>query len=125
MSRESDRIFLRGLTFFGFHGNIPAEAVNGQKFMVDLELRMDATRAALSDRLEDAIDYSAVYEKVSRYVKKERFNLLETLAVRLAETLLADFQQLESVVVQVRKPQAPLPGIFEDVAVSVERYRGE
>lgn len=86
---------------------------------------MDATRAALSDRLEDAIDYSAVYEKVSRYVKKERFNLLETLAVRLAETLLADFQQLESVVVQVRKPQAPLPGIFEDVAVSVERYRGE
>ncbi len=122
---KPDRIYLRGLTFFGFHGNIPAEAVNGQKFLVDLELRTDASPAAATDHLEDAIDYSAVYETVSRFVEGKRFNLLETLAVRLAGALLESFGQVESVAVQVRKPQAPLPGIFEDVAVAVERHRSE
>jgi dihydroneopterin aldolase len=120
-----DRIFLRGLAFFGFHGNIPAEAVNGQKFSVDLELRVDFGRAAASDRLEDTIDYSAVYEAVKGLVERKRFNLLEALADRLAKDLLAGFAEVESVVVKVRKPQAPLPGIFDEVAVEVERHREE
>ncbi len=122
---QRDCIFLRGLAFFGFHGNIPAEALNGQKFLVDLELRVDASRAATTDRLEDTIDYSAVYAAVSHLVEENRFNLLETLAVRIAETLLASFERIDSVAVGVRKPQAPLPGIFEEVAVSVERSRTE
>ncbi|MFP4351448.1 MAG: dihydroneopterin aldolase [Puniceicoccaceae bacterium] len=118
-----DRIFLRGLAFFGFHGNIPAEAVNGQRFFVDLELRTDVSKASASDRLEDTIDYSAVYAAVRELVERKRFHLLETLAERLAATLLAGFAEVESVVVTVRKPQAPLPGIFDEVAVSVERFR--
>lgn len=122
---QPDRIFLRGLAFFGFHGNIPAEAVNGQKFLVDLELRMDAGAAARSDRLEDTIDYSAVYQAVSDLVERNRFNLLETLADRIADSLLRSFSGVSLVVVEVRKPQAPLPGIFDEVAVAVERSRRE
>ncbi len=121
--KQSDRIFLRGLAFFGFHGNIPAEAVNGQRFFVDLELRTDVSKAAATDHLEDTIDYSAVYAAVRGLVEQERFNLLETLAERLAARLLGGFAEVESVVVTVRKPQAPLPGIFDEVAVSVERVR--
>lgn len=121
--KPSDRIFLRGLAFFGFHGNIPAEAVNGQRFFVDLELRTDVSKAAATDHLEDTIDYSAVYGAVRELVERERFNLLETLAEHLAGTLLEGFAEIESVVVTVRKPQAPLPGIFDEVAVSVERFR--
>ncbi|MEM0965525.1 MAG: dihydroneopterin aldolase [Verrucomicrobiota bacterium] len=125
MSKDADRIFLRGLAFFGFHGNIPLEAVHGQRFYVDLEMRMDAGRASATDHLEDTIDYSAVYEAVRCLVETERFNLLETLAEKVAQAILEKFALVSSVVVEVKKPQAPLPGIFNEVSVAVERWRKE
>jgi len=124
MDRAVDHIRLRGLAFFGFHGNNAAEAVHGQRFFVDLDLRMDAGKAAATDQLEDTIDYSAVYEAVRARVESERFNLLETLADRIAKAILADFPAVQSIAVEVRKPQAPLPGIFDEVSVAVERWRG-
>lgn len=123
MNRSPDSIRLRGLAFFGFHGNNPPEAEYGQRFFVDLELRTDTRAASASDRLEDAIDYSAVYAKVREWMEGERFHLLETLAGRIAEGILAEFSKVDSIVVEVRKPQAPLPGIFDEISVSVERWR--
>jgi len=123
MSSPPDRIRLRGLAFFGFHGNNVAEAEYGQRFFVDLELRLDVRDAARSDRLEDAVDYSAVYEKVRHWMEQERFHLLEALAGRIADGLLSDFPSVDSLVVEIRKPQAPLPGIFDEISVAVERCR--
>jgi dihydroneopterin aldolase len=123
MNNSPDRIRLQGLAFFGYHGNIPSEAEFGQRFFVDLELRMNAGKAAKSDQLEDTIDYSSVYQAVRALVEKERFNLLETLADRIARAILDGFPLVESVTVEVRKPQAPLPGIFDEVSVAVERGR--
>jgi len=125
MNHPPDRIRLRGLAFFGFHGNNAAEAEFGQRFFVDLELRVDARKAAESDRLDDAVDYSAVYEKVRHWMEKERFHLLEALAGRIANGLLEGFPEVGSVVVEIRKPQAPLPGIFDEISVAVERCRGD
>jgi dihydroneopterin aldolase len=125
MKEFPDRIRLRGLAFFGFHGNNDAEAEFGQRFFVDLELRVDARAAGVSDRLEDSVDYSAVYEKVRHWMEKERFHLLESLADRIAGGILENFDKVNSVVVEIRKPQAPLPGIFDEVSVSVERCRKE
>ncbi|MGE9290944.1 MAG: dihydroneopterin aldolase, partial [Puniceicoccales bacterium] len=85
MNNAPDRIRLRGLAFFGFHGNNPSEAEFGQRFFVDIEMRTDVRAAAASDHLEDAVDYSAVYQKVKHWMEKERFHLLETLASRIAE----------------------------------------
>jgi len=123
MSTSPDRIRLRGLAFFGFHGNNAAEAEFGQRFFVDLELRLDVRKAAESDRLDDAIDYSAVYKRVRHWMEQERFHLLEALAGRIAEGILQEFPGVDSVAVEVRKPQAPLPGIFDEVSVAVERCR--
>ncbi|MBC2601542.1 dihydroneopterin aldolase [Puniceicoccus vermicola] len=125
MKESPDLIRLRGLAFFGFHGNNPAEAEFGQRFFVDLELRTDVCEAGKSDNLEHAVDYSAVYLKVRHWMEQERFHLLEALATRIAEGILEDFARVSSVVVEVRKPQAPLPGIFDEISVSVERCRQE
>ena len=125
MNEFPDRIRLRGLAFFGFHGNLPAEAELGQRFLVDVELRTSVEMAGASDRIEDAVDYSAVYALVKEWVEGKRFHLLETLASRMAEAILNDFERVGSVVVEVHKPQAPLPGVFADVSVSVERCRSQ
>lgn len=123
MKKSPDRIRLRGLAFYGFHGVLPAEAELGQRFLVDVELRTSVKEAEVSDGIEDAIDYSAVYELVRTCVVDERYHLLEALAGRIAARILEGFLAVDSVEVEVHKPQAPLPGIFGDVSVSVERGR--
>ena len=62
-------IELRGLELHGFHGVLEEERAHGQRFLVDVELELDASTAdgaAASDRIEDAVDYRDVVEAVHR-----------------------------------------------------------
>ncbi|MGE5591639.1 MAG: dihydroneopterin aldolase [Bacillota bacterium] len=120
--RPLDRISLLGLAFFGYHGAYPPERQLGQRFEVDLEMALDCRPAGRSDDLNQALDYSAVYSRARQVVEGEPVNLLETLAERLAQKVLA-LPRVEQVVVRVRKPAAPLPGVFRTVQVEVTRSR--
>lgn len=53
----------------------------------------------------------------------QRRRLIETLADQIAERLWQSYPQLEALTVRVHKPQAPLPGLFDDVYVEVDRRR--
>mmetsp|Transcript_30623 Transcript_30623/g.59030 ORF Transcript_30623/g.59030 Transcript_30623/m.59030 type:complete len:88 (+) Transcript_30623:2-265(+) len=61
-TRPTDRIFLRGLRFHGFHGVLPEERSLGQKFVVDLTLAVNLQRAGLSDNLEHTVNYAILHE---------------------------------------------------------------
>lgn len=82
-------IRLEGLSVFGHHGARPYEKEAGQRLEVDLELQPVDDRAESSDRLADAVDYDKLYEIVREVVEGESFHLLEALAARVAETILA------------------------------------
>ena len=121
----SDRIALRGMRFLGRHGVELEERLEPQSIDVDVELEMDLSRPAESDELSDTIDYAAVFELVRSIVEGRSFRLLEALAGEIARAVVAahgaDDPRLASVEVRVRKPQAPLPGDFEAVEVTVRR----
>jgi dihydroneopterin aldolase len=121
----SDRIALRGLRFLGRHGVELEERLEPQPIEVDVELEMDLSRPAASDELADTIDYSTLFTLVGGIVEGQSFRLLEALAGAIAAAVVAahgtDDPRLVSVEVRVRKPQAPLPGDFETVEVSVRR----
>lgn len=119
-----DRISLLGLTFFGYHGAYPPERQLGQRFEVDLEMSLDCRPAGRTDDLTQALDYSVVYTLARQVVEGEPVNLIETLAERLAQKVLA-LPRVEQVAVRVRKPEAPLPGVFQTVQVEVTRSREE
>ena len=104
---------LRGLTYWGRHGVWPAERQRGQPFRVDVTLVYEA--GELEDTLERAVDYGAAERVVAAVVEGAPVQLLETLADRIARTLLDAFPALSRVDVAVHKPQAPLAGIFDDV----------
>lgn len=120
----SDRIRLSGLAFYSYHGLAEEERRLGQRFVVDLDLRLDLTAAATSDDLGDTIDYSRVYREVETIVTGPPSRLLEALAGRIATHLLAVWPRLEGVLVTVQKPGAPIQGAATGlVSVTVARER--
>ena len=118
----SDRIELRGLRVRGHHGVFEHERRDGQDFVVDVTVWMDLAPAAASDDLADTLHYGELAERAAAIVAGEPSNLIETVAARVAEVVLAD-ARVRAVEVALHKPQAPIPLDFADVAVVVHRSR--
>ncbi|MCL5046830.1 MAG: 2-amino-4-hydroxy-6-hydroxymethyldihydropteridine diphosphokinase [Actinobacteria bacterium] len=117
-----DKISLRGMVFHAHHGVYPAERELGQRFEVDLEVGLDLGPAGRTDDLSLGLDYSRLYLGVKEIVQGRRFNLIEALAEAVAAFAL-EFDAVREVAVRVRKPQAPLPGVFGTVEVQIQRSR--
>lgn len=116
----SDRILLQGIQFYGYHGVYEEERRLGQRFLVDVELRLDLAGAASEDDVSAGIDYSQVHAVVLEIGARHQFKLLETLATRIASAILEQFP-IEGVTVRVTKPAPPLPGVLAGVGVEVTR----
>jgi len=122
-SRDLDRITLRGVRARGFHGVFDSERAEGQEFVVDVDLGVvSVAKAAMTDELAHTVDYGAVAQEVVSAVEGPPMNLIEKLAVLIAERCLV-FDHVRAVRVTVHKPQAPIPVPFDDVAVTVTRAR--
>jgi dihydroneopterin aldolase len=118
----SDLIELRGLRAVGTHGVLPEERARAQPFELDLDLDVDLGPAGVSDDLADTVDYGAVAETAARVVGEESFQLLEALAARVADALLAD-ERIRAVTVGVRKLRPPVPVDLGSAGVRVTRRR--
>jgi dihydroneopterin aldolase len=116
-----DRIFLKELTTETIIGIFDWEREVRQTIAVDLEMSADIRRAATSDRIEDTLNYKGVAKRVLAFVADSRFQLIETLAERIAELILTEFQ-VEWVRVTLHKPGAIRHS--RDVGVMIERTRG-
>ncbi|CAN3700843.1 Dihydroneopterin aldolase [Microbacterium sp. MM2322] len=118
----ADEITLTGVRAFGYHGVYADEKRDGQEFVVDAALAISLRRAAETDDVADTVHYGELAERIVALVEGEPVDLLETLAQRIADEVLAD-ERVASVRITVHKPQAPIPVPFGDVAVTVRRSR--
>ncbi|GAA3777009.1 dihydroneopterin aldolase [Microbacterium kribbense] len=119
----TDRIALRGLRAFGYHGVYEHERREGQEFTADVTLHVDTRPAAASDDVLDTVHYGDVAEAVTRIIAGDPVDLIETLCARIAATLFA-FERVQAVDVTVHKPDAPITVPFDDVTVTIHRERG-
>jgi dihydroneopterin aldolase len=117
-----DRITLTGVTAVGYHGVFDFERRDGQPFVVDAVLYTDFTKAAETDDLQYTAHYGEVAELITKHIEGEPLNLIEGLAVRIAEGILENYS-VAAVDVTVHKPKAPIEVPFGDVTVSVHRER--
>jgi dihydroneopterin aldolase len=122
MDRQLDRITIRGVRGYGYHGVLPAEREIGQEFVVDVVLLLKTHRAAKTDELTDTVDYGEIAVAVHQRITGEPYALLESLAGRIAADCLEDYA-VQEVQVTVHKPQAPVPVPFDDIEVRVTRSR--
>jgi dihydroneopterin aldolase len=119
----SDGIFIRGLALHAYHGVMPHEAKVGQTFTIDLELEIDLSTAARSDKVADTVSYDKVVDCASAAFSGQRFRLIEAAAGRVANAVLAAFPPVRAVRVTIHKPHAPIAATFDDVGVTVARSR--
>jgi 7,8-dihydroneopterin aldolase/epimerase/oxygenase len=116
----ADSITITGIEVFAYHGVMAEEKKDGQRFVVDVELRLDLSAAGDSDDLSDTVDYGLLAQRVNDLVSSERWDLIERVAARVAETVLED-ARVRDVSVTVHKPDAPIAVGFSDVSVTVRR----
>ncbi|WP_217615791.1 2-amino-4-hydroxy-6-hydroxymethyldihydropteridine diphosphokinase [Cellulomonas sp. GbtcB1] len=117
-----DRIRLTGVTATGYHGVFEHERREGQTFVADVVAHLDTRRAAATDDLRHTLNYGVLAEQVVTVLAGEPADLVETVAERIAATVLAH-PQVQCVDVAVHKPQAPITVPFGDVVVEVRRDR--
>jgi dihydroneopterin aldolase len=119
---QQDRIRIQNMIFYGYHGALPEEKLLGQRFMLDVILYTDLQAAGKSDNLALTVNYAEVYTVVKDIVESCRFKLLEALGEAIAEKILHHFS-ITKVEINIRKPSAPVAGIFDFVEVSLIRER--
>jgi dihydroneopterin aldolase len=119
----SDQIRIEGITAHGFHGVYPEEKKAGQPFMVDAVMTLDFTRACESDDLLMTVDYSDVARYIECEIKSGSYDLIETLAGKIANGILEKYSLVTQVEITVHKPEANLGVTFTDLAVTTVRQR--
>jgi len=123
---SEDKILLEGMIFHGRHGTLPAERELGQPFVVDIELRLDLQPAGLSDDLTQTVDYTEVHRQAKEIVEGPPVSLTETLAERIAGTVLGDFPSVDTVRIKVAKPNVRLDDtVLTGSAVEILRRRDD
>ncbi len=118
----TDRLAVHGIEAFGHHGVLDFERRDGQLFKVDLALGVDTRPAALSDDLQDTVDYGTLVAAVRKAVETDPVDLIETLAQRIADVCLTD-GRVQWTEVTVHKPDAPIEATFTDVTLTIFRSR--
>ncbi|NQT34981.1 dihydroneopterin aldolase [bacterium] len=117
-----DKIRLKNMRFFAYHGCRSEEKTDGQFFEIDVELSCDLQKAGLSDKLEQTHSFDEIYGIVSGAVTGTRYNLLEALAEELSDRLLDKYPDSELKLV-IRKPKPPIDGEIDCVEIEVIRQR--
>ena len=113
------KIILKDYEVVACHGVNPEEKVNPQRFLFTVEVGTDFKLAEESDNLDNTVSYSAVKKVVKKIAEDNTFDLIEKLAYTVAKGVLLSFPLAESVNVIVKKPDAPMSGKFDYVAVEL------
>ena len=118
-------IKIRKATFYGYHGVRSEEQSVGGKFEADVDIYTDFSQAAREDSLGKTIDYHKVYSFVYNLALEQKYYLIESLAMKIANELLKEFKSIQKVAVRIRKNNPPLGGVVDHVEVEVIKERNE
>ena len=109
---------LNNMQFYGYHGCLEHEQKDGNWFRVDLAYDYDMRKAARTDDLQYAVDYSQVYGLIREEMDIPA-RLLEHLANRIIDRIVNHFPVIEYAELTVTKLNPPLDGREESTSVTV------
>lgn len=115
-------IKLQNIRTFSFHGCLEEEGKIGSDYRVDLEIKTDLRKSALSDDLKDTVDYVLL----NRIVVEEmaiRSKLLENVAYRIISRIFKEMPSVSRIILGVSKLNPPIGGDVEAVTIEMEEYR--
>ncbi|MCD7036671.1 dihydroneopterin aldolase [Metabacillus sp. GX 13764] len=118
-----DKIYVTGMEFYGYHGVFEEENKLGQRFKVDLTVEKDLKKAGETDDLAYSINYAELYKLCKEIMEGKPYKLVESLAEKIAGAVLEQFPEAAGTTVKIIKPDPPIPGHYQSVAVEITRRR--
>ena len=120
----TQKIQIKGLRVYGYHGVLEHEREEGQYFIVDASIKVDVERASATDDISNTVSYAEIAQLIAENVRNNPVNLLETLSQRLAdEVLAASGPWAKKVKITVSKPDAPIDLYLDTVSVTAKAKR--
>jgi dihydroneopterin aldolase len=115
-------IRIEQMEFYSYHGCFEEERIVGNRFIVDLEMETEMSRACETDRIGDALNYQTAYDLIKEEMKTNSY-LLEHIAARILGSLFNSFTQLEKATVKVSKMNPPMGGKINSVSIEITRTK--
>ncbi|MBQ4247288.1 MAG: dihydroneopterin aldolase, partial [Ruminococcus sp.] len=116
-----DVIKIKDLEIFSNHGVLKEENVLGQKFLISADIYLDTQKAGSTDDISDSVDYSQICHLIKKIMESNTFKLIETAAEKLSHDILSHYSRINRVVLEVKKPWAPILLPLEYISVTVDR----
>jgi 7,8-dihydroneopterin aldolase/epimerase/oxygenase len=114
-----DKIIVKNLKLFAYHGVNPEEKENGQNFIMDIIADVDLSVPCITDNVDDTVSYAKIIKEARRVFLSQKDDLIERAARRVAESLLTSFEKIQKITITLKKPEAPIKADFEYVAVEI------
>ena len=122
--KKQDLLLVKGMQFWGKHGLNEEENLFGQRFLVDIEVQVDMNQMCETDDPSTGLSYITVYALAKRVVEGEQHRLIQRLAQRIADEVIAAYP-IEAIKVAVKKPSVAIGGIVDYVGCSIVRKAKE
>ena len=107
MTFKNSYIHLKDLRFYAFHGVLPQEKSVGAYFILNICVKVDVERAALTDEISDTVSYADIYQ-IAKEEMQVTSELLEHVAGRICKRLYQEFSSVEAVDITIEKENAPI-----------------
>ena len=118
-----DKIIIKNLELYCYHGVNPEEKEEGQAFVFTVIASVDLSVPCMTDSVDDTVSYAKMVKTIRRVAEGEKNNLIERVAQRIADALFEEYDRIVTLDITVKKPQAPIKADFDYVAVQIERAR--
>ena len=118
-----DRIVIKDLKIYGYHGVLDEEKKNGQEFVITAFLGVNLREAGMKDKLSETVNYASVCQDIRKVVTENRFDLIEALGENVADTILLGYDMVKEARIVISKPQAPIDMDFDTVCVDITRKK--
>ena len=118
-----DKIIIKGLKIYAYHGVNPEEKTEGQNFIIDMICDVDLATPCVSDDVNDTVSYAQIIKLVKKIFVEKKYDLIEKSAQIIADSVLDNFDDIRNITVTLKKPEAPMIADFEYVAVEITRCR--
>ena len=115
-------IKLQNIRTFSFHGCLEEEGKIGSDYRVDLEIKTDLRKSAITDELKDTVDYVLLNQIVVEEMDI-RAKLLEHVAHRIITRIFKEIPSVSRILLAVSKINPPIGGDVEAVTIEMEEYR--
>lgn len=120
---SGDRIILKDLGFYGYHGLMHEEMKLGQRFFIDLKCGVDLSAPGTTDQVSQTVSYADIYGAVKSAFENKRMHLIEAVAQNIIDGIFTTFPEVQWVKVRVRKPEAPIAMVRGEAAIELRRHR--